>query len=227
MHLPSKDTYEHIAKWLAPDFFYSLNQAWERFGILGVFGDMYLTNVHGDILEIGTGESSIYLTALSKKFNCRIFHCDIEDSKIINPMTVPGYLSDDVFYIDRSSIDKTGSGHRCVAYAGASNDFFKDVSFSPIALAFIDGGHTYEQAKQDFENIIKLLVDDGVVLLHDTYPPSEQYLSPDYACGDVYKLRLEIEKDERFDSFTFTKGIAMGVGLTVVRKKTKTRPYYQ
>lgn len=38
----------------------------------------------------------------------------------------------------------------------------------PIAMAFIDGGHAYEQARRDFENVDRWLVPGGYVLLDDT-----------------------------------------------------------
>ena len=111
---------------------------------------------------------------------------------------------------------------------GSSNDLFANhLVDQPLAFTFIDGDHCYDQAKRDFENAVALTVDNGYILLHDTYPPSEKYLSPDSACGDVYRLRQEIEKDNRYDSLTLVHGVAMDVGLTIVRKKPAVRSYFQ
>ena len=38
----------------------------------------------------------------------------------------------------------------------------------PLSFAFIDGGHTYEQARRDFENVDRQLVPGGFVLLDDS-----------------------------------------------------------
>ncbi len=38
----------------------------------------------------------------------------------------------------------------------------------PIAMGFVDGDHTYEQARRDFENLDRFLVPGGYALLDDT-----------------------------------------------------------
>lgn len=208
-HKGSQETKDYIAKWIHPDFFYSVNDVWHRMGMLGVFGDYVLSCTQGDILEIGCGESSIYLSSLARKYNRIIYHCDIAPDKILNPLTVDGYMNTD----------------KSIYHMGASDDLFVKYAIPPIAFAFIDGDHNYEQAKKDFDNIMKYVVDNGYVCLHDTYPPNEEYISENY-CGGLYRLRQEIEKDDRYDIITLTRGTAMGVGISIVRKKPKDRMYY-
>lgn len=193
--------------------------------MLGVFGDYILSCTQGDILEIGVGESSIYLTEIAKKYNRRIYHCDISPSKIVNPLTVPGYLSEDYTYFEEKdpTPDKL---NRCVCYAGPSDKFFKAVPITPIALAFIDGDHVFEQVYRDFKNTFPLVVGDGFIFLHDTYPPSEDYINEN-RCGNVYKLRQELRYYNGLDILTLTRGTAIGVGLTMVRKHPEKLPYYQ
>lgn len=225
IHPGSKETHDYIAKWIAPDFFYSVNDVWHRFGMLGVFGDYVISSLPlGDIAEIGVGESSIYLTHLARKYNRRSYHCDVAPGKILNPLTVAGYLTERAINIEMNSgcflEEKKG-----IFYCGPSDDFFKDVKISPLAIAFIDGDHVYEQAKKDFFNFLPLMLDNGFIFLHDTYPPDEDHLS-EHRCGGVYKLRQELEKDPRFDCMTLTRGCAMGVGLTIVRVKPLERAFY-
>ncbi|MHA1886663.1 MAG: class I SAM-dependent methyltransferase, partial [Promethearchaeota archaeon] len=118
-----------------------------------------------------------------------------------------------------------------VVYQGRSDDFFKEVSFSPIALGFIDGDHTREQVERDFKNIYNLLVDGGYIFLHDTYPPTSDMLTPT-TCGNVYKFRQDLEdsasnrETKLIEVFTFPFG-AMDVGFTMVRKLPVNRPYYR
>jgi hypothetical protein len=171
-------------------------------GMLGVFGDFVLNSTHGDIIEIGVGESSIYLSALARKYNRHMYYCDIEWGKIENPLTIPGYLA-----------PERGTFFKC-----SSDQMFEQGGITPIALGFIDGWHSYEQAKKDFYNIKKYLVKDGYILLHDTYPPDESFLDVN-RCGDVYKFRLELESDGGFDCLTLPNGAAMNVGLTIVRPR--------
>ena len=92
-------------------------------------------------------------------------------------------------------------------------------------MAFIDGDHIYEQVKRDFENTIQYVVDDGFVLLHDTYPPDERHASVSM-CSTSYKLRQELERDNCFDCLTLTRGTAFGLGLTIIRKKPGNRLFF-
>lgn len=220
VHKGSQETYDFIADWIDPNFFFSKNDKWDRFGMVGVFGDYVLSCTGGDIFEIGVGESSIYLTRLAYKYNRKIYNCDVSPSKIINPMTVRGYLADDYVYStpqDLQTPDKKG-----YFFAGSSDQLFKMVRLTPLALAFIDGDHVYEQVRKDFDNVLPYIVDHGYILLHDTYPPDPAW-TDENRCGTVYKLRRELDLDPRFDTLTLTRGAAMGVGLTLVRKKPQDR----
>jgi len=199
----------------------------ERYRIMEDFGQYVLNGVGGDILEIGVGESSHFLSKIAKKFNRRLYHCDISPSKIVNPMTIPGYLSDRdeiTYFEDREPTPEQFK--RVVCFAGASDDLFKRLLITPLALAFIDGDHTYEQAKKDFWHIWPHIVEDGVICLHDTSCPDITWTNENQ-CGEVYKLRLELEKDSRMDVLTIPKGCAIGVGITFCRKRRKDRAIYQ
>jgi len=206
-HPGSRGIYDYIANWIAPDFFYSKNDIWHRMGMLGVFGDFVLSCTPGDIFEIGVGESSIYLSSLARKYNRTIYHCDIAAGKIDNPLTIPGYLAPE----------------RAIFYRGPSDQLFKDLKLTPIAFAFIDGDHNYDQVKKDFFNLLPNMVDNSYIALHDTYPPDESYIDEN-RCGTVYKLRLELQHNPRFDCLTLPRGCAMGVGLTIIRKRPDFPP---
>lgn len=226
-HPGSQETYDHIAQWVHPKFPFSKKDGWGRFGMLGALGDMILTSLQGThIVEIGTGESSIYLTQLARLHNRKIFYCDEARGKITNPLTIKGYLHEDTVLLSGTPDRSEYANHAGVAYCGQSDDFFKNIDFPSIGLAFIDGEHHYEYVKRDFENIFKLLVPDGYIFIHDTYPYEEGLVLGDY-CADSYKMRQELEKDERVDCFTFTKLVACNVGFCMVRKKPLNRPYYQ
>lgn len=221
-HPGSLDTFEALANG---------REGLERFRILHDFGQYVLNGVQGDILEIGVGESSFFLSRLGERFKRRIFHCDISPSKIVNPMTVPGYLSaaEDITYIEERDLpaEPFVHGKRVLGFAGSSDALFKRVSITPIAFAFIDGDHRYDQAKKDFWNIWDVLVEDGVIALHDTHPPSEEWIDEN-RCGDVYRLRQDLKTEyHRMEQITLTRGCAIGVGITFIRKKKKDMKFFE
>jgi len=207
-HPGSRDMYDFISKWETCSLVVSANLKWDRFGILGIMGDYVLRYTMGDIVEIGIGESTIFLTRLAEKHVRKVYHCDICTGDIINMQTIDGIFN-----------------KNNLIYPNPSDDFFKEVGFSPIALGFIDGDHNYEQVKRDFNNLLPLMVDDGFIFLHDTYPPDDEYLS-EHRCGNVYKLRQELEQRRDLDCFTFSHG-AMDVGFTMIRKLPKEQPSYR
>src|SRR3990167_470511 len=226
-HPGSQETYDYITQWIHPSLPFSIKDGWGRFGMLGVLGDMVLTSLPGShIVEIGTGESSIYLSQLARKHNRKMFYCDVAPGKITNPLTIKGYLLEDTLMVSGRPAPASYENRKGLDYIGKSDEMFDSIKFPTIGLAFIDGEHHYEYVKRDFENIFGLLSDDGYIFLHDTYPYNEDLVLGDY-CADSYKMRQELEKDERVDCFTFTKLVACNVGFCMVRKKPQNRPYYQ
>lgn len=215
-HPGSVDTYQQLS---------TGHDGLERYKIIHDFGQYILNGVGGDILEIGVGESSYFMTQLGYTFKRRIWHCDISPSKIVNPMSVPGYLSaaDEITYIEERDQNPPAL-KRVVAFAGPSDDLFKRFAIGPIAYAFIDGDHCYEQAARDFWNTWAILAEEGVIALHDTYPPDETWTAEN-KCGDVYRLRQELEKRDDMEVLTLGRGCVIGVGVTFVKKKRAGYPY--
>jgi len=199
IHPGALDTYNSLTK---------ETSGWNRMRIVYTLADYALTFSKGAILEIGCGESSVFLGLLSNKYNRPAYFCDFQQSVTTNAKTVPGYF-----------------GNYATVYTGKSDDFFKDVKIPELAVVFIDGEHTYEQAWKDFYNVLRLIDTNGLILLHDTLPLSDEFLDLN-RCGTVYQLRQELEKDKRFDVFTFPHS-AMDVGLTMVRRKPDNLKYYQ
>ena len=226
-HPGSVDTLRTLERHMAPGWPIAPNDQWERFGFLGVFADYACNSLGGDLLEIGVGESSVYLSRVAAKYQRRLFHCDISPSKIINPMSVPGYLSaaEEITYFEDR--DPTPSSFtRVVCFAGASDDLFKRVPIPDLALSFIDGDHLYDQARKDFWHCWERTLDHGFIVLHDTFPPNQDWTDENH-CGEVYRLRRELEENSRMDCLTLTRGTAIGVGLTIVRKRPLIRELYQ
>jgi len=208
-HPGSRELMDYVNPSSWKSFPYSENIKWERWGLFGMLSDFVLHYIKGDIIEVGVCETSIYLSWLAKKYHRKVYHCDIQRSVIENCKTVGGYFNDDAVIICNSS-----------------DNFFKNIKFTPIALTFIDGEHEFLQVKRDFDNAFELTVPGGYIFLHDTMPLNDEYLGPS-RCGDVYRLRKFLEgREDLWNVFTFPHS-AWNVGLTMIRKKLLDQPGYK
>jgi len=68
---------------------------------------------------------------------------------------------------------------------------------TPVDLIFIDGDHTADQVKRDFENSLRCLSDNGFIVIHDCLPTDEITTciprgSQKIWHGDVYKFCMVI-----------------------------------
>lgn len=82
---------------------------------------------------------------------------------------------------------------------------------------FIDGNHSKEQVAQDFTGALSILSDNGVMLLHDTYPKDLAATAKD-RCDDGY---LAIEQLSISSKSYELMTIPMHPGLTICRKRTR------
>lgn len=173
---------------------------WDRWGLLSVLSDYVLYYTKGDILEIGCGESSIYLSKLAEKYNRKCYHIEYSKSGVENMKNTKGYF-----------------GKNSQVFNMKSEEFFNTARMTSLALAFIDGDHNYEEVRKDFFKTSIFIPKSSYIFLHDSLPPDYTWTVPE-KCGTVFKLRKEIEKNEGFECFTFDKS-AFNVGLTMVRRK--------
>lgn len=88
-------------------------------------------------------------------------------------------------------------------------------------LIFIDGDHTKEQVKRDFENSLRCLNENGFIVIHDTLPLNEQGTRVPRETkqwwGDVYKFAFELNLYPGIDFCTYD----FDNGCTVVWKTDK------
>jgi predicted O-methyltransferase YrrM len=85
---------------------------------------------------------------------------------------------------------------RTDVYAETSDAFFvgHDLAamIGTVDIAFIDGMHLFEQALRDFTNVERYMARDGVILIHDCYPPYAEWASRSPRAGkwagDVWKV---------------------------------------
>lgn len=93
-------------------------------------------------------------------------------------------------------------------------------SLSDIGLVFVDGYHSYEQARFDFEAFEKKMSPQGIILFHDSIEVASTAI---YGPEKVYDRRVRFfldELKERQDLQAFD--IPMAKGLTLVSKKVRS-----
>lgn len=107
-----------------------------------------------------------------------------------------------------------------------SDEFFKDSNLMYMTnppkrvmnfdLIFLDGLHTADQVKKDFENALKVLSPNGFIVLHDCNPEKEEHTivprptKTGHWNGDVYKFAIEL--GEYFKKF-YTVDVDNGCGV--------------
>lgn len=105
-------------------------------------------------------------------------------------------------------------------FLGSTEEFAirKLPELDSIDLLFIDADHRFEQSIQDFNRLLPKISNDGLIVLHDTYPENKQWLAVDH-CADSYRTADEL----------YTRCHQLGVevvtlpfppGITIVRKRS-------
>ena len=146
-------------------------------------------------VEVGVAEGES--TNIVSKFSTKVFSIDMDSScaaKVSHLKNVNFVNSDSWSALDALAIDYSNG----------------------VDFCFIDGNHTAEIAYGDFVRAYKLMSNRGIILLHDTYPKSEAYVSEENQwCGSAFKVPDTIRKDyPDLDVFTFP----IHPGLTLVQK---------
>tara|TARA_B100001059_G_scaffold221368_1_gene244251 strand:- start:9 stop:680 length:672 start_codon:yes stop_codon:yes gene_type:complete len=100
-----------------------------------------------------------------------------------------------------------------------SDQFFRE-NKEKFDLIFIDGLHVYEQVIKDIFNSIKVLKENGIILVHDCLPRKLWYQTPtrmsDTWNGDVWKAIVECRTLENIDTYTCLAD--EGIGVIKVQK---------
>jgi hypothetical protein len=85
-----------------------------------------------------------------------------------------------------------------------------------IDLVFIDGNHDKTFVIEDFINMEKLLSNNGLILMHDTWPGTKEQTDEKY-CHNAYLAVAELRK--LFPQFSFIT-IPIHPGLTIAQRNT-------
>lgn len=123
------------------------------------------------IVEIGVqnGDATTFLVDAVSVNGGKYYGYDIWES--IGVYSSDGININDV--IHRLIKDGYSSNFYKLTKINTHSDEFKDVLYKDtsgiIDFAFIDGDHSYEGVKKDFETIYPMLSEEGSIAFHDTY----------------------------------------------------------
>jgi predicted O-methyltransferase YrrM len=133
----------------------------------------------GPALEVGTycGKSAVYLGAAAREVGGTVFTVDHHRGSEENQ---PGWEYHDATLVDPEAgrIDTLPHFRRTIARAGLEEHVVAVVGRSttvsahwrtPLALLFIDGGHTDEHATNDYEGWGRWVARDGLMVVHDVF----------------------------------------------------------
>ncbi|MFI6815311.1 class I SAM-dependent methyltransferase [Nonomuraea sp. NPDC050328] len=134
----------------------------------------------GPICEIGTycGKSAIYLGAAARLAGSVVITVDHHrGSEEIQPgwehhdptLVDPRFGKMDSLPVFRATIAEAGLEEEVVAIVGGSA---RVAAFwnTPLAVLFIDGGHSEEPVTRDYEGWAPHVLAGGVLIFHDIYP---------------------------------------------------------
>ena len=89
-------------------------------------------------------------------------------------------------------------------------------AYGQFDLVFIDADHNEAAVEADFNAVFPLVKDQGVILLHDTFPGTPELAIPGQ-CVDAWKFAVKLGTTADYESMT----LPYSPGLTIVRKRTK------
>lgn len=133
------------------------------------------------------------------------------------------------------SVDPDSNAH--ATFCMTSDEFFENNNYGLIDvtikdsrhqefidqrfdLIFIDGLHTAEQVKKDFENSLKVLSPNGFIVLHDCNPQEEEHTIVPRPTqtgnwhGNVFQFAWRLFKDKNFCTVNIDCGCGVYHGNT-------------
>jgi predicted O-methyltransferase YrrM len=136
--------------------------------------------VPGPLVEIGTycGKSTLYLAAAAREAGRVVVtvdhHRGSEEHQPGWEYHDPGLVDPSVGRIDtlpllRRTLHDAGVEESVVAVVGASTAVAALWS-TPVALVFIDGGHTEAAARADYDGWARHVMPGGLLVIHDVFP---------------------------------------------------------
>jgi predicted O-methyltransferase YrrM len=167
----------------------------------------------GPIVEIGTycGKSSVYLGSGARDAGGTLICVDHHRG---NEEQQPGELYHDPDLLDRELgvMDSLREARRTLHAADLEQTAILLVARSaaaariwtmPLGMVFIDGGHTFEAARSDYESWADKVAPGGILAIHDLFP------NPDEGGQAPITIYREALASGRFDELPTTKTLGV------------------
>jgi predicted O-methyltransferase YrrM len=147
---------------------------------LALYAAAYQAAALGPLVEIGTycGKSTLYLAAAAREHGRVVVtvdhHRGSEEHQPGWEYHDPGLVDPAAGRIDtlptlRRTLQRAGVEDTVVAVVGASAAVAALWS-TPVALVFIDGGHTEAAARSDYDGWARHVMPGGLLVIHDVFP---------------------------------------------------------
>lgn len=152
---------------------------------------------NGPCLEVGSycGKSTVYLGTACKENNGLLYAVDHHRGSEEHQLGEE-YHDPDLYNNQDELMDSFTEFRRNIRNAGLNDHVLPLVNSSevsskywaiPLAMVFIDGGHSIEAAMMDFRSWAPHVQKGGILAIHDLFPdPNEGGQAP----YDIYKLAL-------------------------------------
>ncbi len=155
-------------------------------------------STHGPVLEVGTycGKSAIYLGTACRANDQVLFAVDHHRGSEENQ---PGWEHHDPETWDaeagamdtlpflRRNLRRANLEDTVIPVVGKSHLVAKNWT-TPLAMVFIDGGHSREMAMGDYKGWTPHVAENGLLAIHDVFPNPDDGGRPPY---EIYCLALE------------------------------------
>ncbi len=152
---------------------------------------------HGPVLEVGSycGKSTLYLAQAAKQHNSVVFAVDHHRGSEEHQLGEEYHDQDlydnsvglmDTFKEFRKNMRACGVEDTVVPIVAPSKVAAKQWH-TPLAMVFIDGGHSFEAAETDYRSWVTHIKIGGILAIHDLFPdPSKGGQAP----ITIYRMAL-------------------------------------
>lgn len=167
----------------------------------------------GPILEIGSycGKSTIYLGTACKQNESTLFaldhHRGSEEHQLGEEYHDPDLYDESVGLLDtfkefRKNMRAADLEDTVVPIVAPSVAAAKQWA-TPLAMVFIDGGHSMEAALNDYRSWARHVIPGGILAIHDVFPNPEDGGRP------PHEIWLRAEASDQFESFPLVKSLGL------------------